>query len=645
LLIKEVILENFMSYEYARIPIKSGLNLICGPNGSGKSSILLGISVALGQTYTERSRKLSDLIRWGDDSSRVTVVFDNKPKQKRRPVQRYNADFLRLSRYIKGDGTYWFEANFQTITKSEVKDILTTLGINPDNILIIMHQHTMEEFGIINLKQKLLMLEEAMGMGEYRKNILEAQEKLSQMISEEESIKNLLENAEQTLAYWKGEHEKYQRRKELNKQRDFLNREHFWSQLKKQEEIVDTWKNKISKKEKHLSLLLKNIEKNKEEINTISKKLNILFQNSRKSFYAILEYEKEKTECEVTKSICEGMITKLKFLNNIHHQIDLHESIKNIKNYMAELSSQIDYSSRRLKSVEEKISVTQLKITNFDEEIDKNSKKLLSKRVRDGIFSFQKKIEENELNILKNEHRLVQRDLFQLNPKLDQVGTRIDTQRNLQEISEDIKIIKIKLTLLGEISDDTEKMYLTCLNLFNELKQKALATSKNRKMALIAVEKRRQIWKRLLNSRLKEINQFFKKFLSNMDATGNIRLINSEDIETAGLELVVGFKGAEPAILDAYTQSGGERSAATMAFLLALQQFVKSPFRAVDEFDVHMDPRNREIFSTLLFKEISRNKDFQYLAITPGQITSVDENVHVITVQNVKGKSEVKVVA
>ena len=59
--INEIILENFMSYEYARIPLKPGVNLVCGPNGSGKSAILLGISVALGQSYTERSKKLSDL--------------------------------------------------------------------------------------------------------------------------------------------------------------------------------------------------------------------------------------------------------------------------------------------------------------------------------------------------------------------------------------------------------------------------------------------------------------------------------------------------------------------------------------------------------------------------------------------------------
>ena len=70
-----------------------------------------------------------------------------------------------------------------------------------------------------------------------------------------------------------------------------------------------------------------------------------------------------------------------------------------------------------------------------------------------------------------------------------------------------------------------------------------------------------------------------------------VRLINENDIEAAGIEILVGFKGAKPVPLNIYTQSGGERSTAIMAFLLALQQHVRSPFRAVDEYDIHMDEK------------------------------------------------------
>jgi len=84
--IREVILENFMSYDYGRIPLKNGLNVVLGPNGAGKSSILLGISVALGQAYTERSRRLSDLVKRGKDIARVTLLLNNSQKNGKRPL-------------------------------------------------------------------------------------------------------------------------------------------------------------------------------------------------------------------------------------------------------------------------------------------------------------------------------------------------------------------------------------------------------------------------------------------------------------------------------------------------------------------------------------------------------------------------------
>jgi chromosome segregation protein len=175
------------------------------------------------------------------------------------------------------------------------------------------------------------------------------------------------------------------------------------------------------------------------------------------------------------------------------------------------------------------------------------------------------------------------------------------------------------------------------------MKEKAHTVAMNRATTLREIENRKQMWRKLLQSTLDEVGATYRKFLYRIDATGSVRLIDTLDLEAAGLELIVGFKGATPQILDAYTQSGGERSAATMAFLLALQQHLKSSFRAVDEFDIHMDPRNREVISDMLLEEISRHQDIQYITITPGQITTIKENVHIITVQNISGKSEVTV--
>jgi hypothetical protein len=47
--------------------------------------------------------------------------------------------------------------------------------------------------------------------------------------------------------------------------------------------------------------------------------------------------------------------------------------------------------------------------------------------------------------------------------------------------------------------------------------------------------------------------------------------------------------------------SGGERSYSTVSLILAMWQMMEGPFRAMDEFDVFMDARNRKIAYNLFF--------------------------------------------
>ncbi|MEM4353022.1 MAG: hypothetical protein QXV68_05335, partial [Candidatus Caldarchaeum sp.] len=119
-----------------------------------------------------------------------------------------------------------------------------------------------------------------------------------------------------------------------------------------------------------------------------------------------------------------------------------------------------------------------------------------------------------------------------------------------------------------------------------------------------------------------------------------LRYLN--DIDKASVEIYVGFRGVEPTLLNAHTQSGGERIVATMAFLLALQKHIKSPFRAVDEFDVHLDPLNRERIINILTATAGRDGEAQYIIITPGRLP-YSGDMNVILVQNVRGRSTVSV--
>jgi chromosome segregation protein len=187
--------------------------VICGPNGAGKSSLLLAISVGLGQTYTERSRKLSDLIRWDSDQARVTLILDNNKVDNKRPVAKYNKDQIFLTRALRRDGKYWFELENRAATKQDVERLLGKLGVDPDNMLIIMHQNMVEQFSVLSNIDKLRMVEAAVGLEPFRENVLAAKTKLTRILSQEESVGKLLEQAEQTLKYWQEQYQKYQEKK------------------------------------------------------------------------------------------------------------------------------------------------------------------------------------------------------------------------------------------------------------------------------------------------------------------------------------------------------------------------------------------------------------------------------------------------
>ncbi|HII86213.1 TPA: hypothetical protein HA273_06605, partial [Candidatus Bathyarchaeota archaeon] len=188
------------------------------------------------------------------------------------------------------------------------------------------------------------------------------------------------------------------------------------------------------------------------------------------------------------------------------------------------------------------------------------------------------------------------------------------------------------------------RMYESYSKLYLELKEKAQLAAENREKTLEEVKTRMQSWRTVMQRLIDRVNLEYKRIMNQTLAAGEVRLANANDIELAGLEILVGFKGGKPVALDSHTQSGGERTTATMSFLLALQQHVMSPFRAVDEYDIHMDPKNREMIAQLLLSMI-QEATAQYVVITPSQITFARENANIITVQNVEGKSVVKEVA
>jgi chromosome segregation ATPase len=642
MLIQEVILENFMSYEYARVPFKHGVNVICGPNGAGKSSLLLAVSVGLGQSYTERSRKLSDLIRWGKDQARVTLVLDNSKRGDKRPVSKYSKDQLFLTRVLRRDGKYWFELENRAATKQDVERLLGKFGVDPDNMLIIMHQSMVEQFTVLSNVEKLRMVEAAVGLEPFRENVLQAQHKLTRILSQEESVSKLLESAEQTLSYWREQYEKYQEKKQLQTKRRFLERELAWAEVERRESIVKELEANRQRGQKSLNRIEEEAQAATEQLQAQQKQQEELKGEAKTVFGERLILERGIAENESTIALCPQLLTEAALLEPaIQNSTDANQFKLLRSENLREL---LENSRQHLSKLNEQVKINQAKLQSVEDAVEKVASHILDQRIHLALLQYRRENAVADLERIDASLKDAKASLGMATAKAEQSGARIAVLKSAMDVLDEIRVTDGHLAALQGVSEDIERMYESYSKLYLELKEKAQLVAENREKALQEVKVRMEAWRTVMQSLIDRVNLEYQKIMGQTLAAGEVRLANGHDVETAGLEILVGFKGGKPVTLDAYTQSGGERTTATMSFLLALQQHVRSPFRAVDEYDIHMDPKNREMIARMLVSTI-KDATAQYVVITPSQITFAQEDANIITVQSVEGKSIVREVA
>ena len=634
-MIKGVFLQNFMSYENAYIPLTNGLNLICGPNGAGKSSILLGISIVLGQSYTERAKKLSELIRWGQDEAKVTLILNNKLEDGRRLFPQFKNESIEVARVIRKNGDYNYFIQGKRFSKNEISSTFRKIGLNPDNMLIIMHQLMVGKFSLTNPQEKLKMLEEAVGFQSYRENVLTAVKRLSEFKSEEEKLLNSLDSAKATYEFWRREYEKLLKKQELNLRLNEVNKKIAWLKVKrKKEELLNLLKriNELKSQkinvENDIKSFLEKIDfealKYNERLNEKTfreEELLRLFKNEAElnAKLKLLNILLEKFPLEASKIASKIFDEKLTGNNIYELKIKLEEGLQGSKAFIEECKL-------KLKNLNELINESQLNLIDFkvNLEVEKRKIEMLNQEIEKA--EMLRLVEEEELKKLLNE--------------AEKLGLEVNVEKRFPELLLEKKIIEEQLKIYSNISENVEEVYESYAKLFEKLKSKAEEVLRNKEMVQKELKYREKSWANVLKSFLKKLSEDYNFILSFLGGKGEVKLINEDNIEKAGLEISVGFKGRSPKPLDSLTQSGGERSIALIAFLLALQRNVSAPFRAIDEFDVHMDPKNREAITELIISSWKSCKE-QYLVITPGEVHIPNNDVHVIVVQSVKGLSKV----
>jgi len=638
-----------MSYKNTSIPLRAGLNLIIGPNGAGKSSILLAISVVLGQAYTERAKKLSELIRWNEQEARISLLLDNEAPKGGRPFPQARSDKVLLTRVLKRSGDYHYLLNNKPISKINLVDGLSRIGLNPDNMLVIMHQLMVGRFGSVSPIDKLLLLEDAVGFAAYRREVLEASSRLQKLTTERETMSSVLEGTKETYLHWQREYEKYELKRKLEDQFKDLQRELIWRRIIRRESSQKRVKDRIS------SLQGKMVE-TREEFETSHKQHQQVLTDLARVSVELEELREEHLKLEHGRGVRAGSLewiskvtdllrTQQEVLTTLQQKardVSLAAENDQLSQVLSDLVEEHEKISNTAETADHDFEKVRIGITELTSQLGKNTDLLIESRVKKEVSNFKLALMEQEVQELEVQLRIGQEEIEPLKTQASQLGPVFEDPRDLQQISLDVASVQERLRPLAHLSAEVEKMYKNYGDLYEDVKKKAEVVEQNRSEVLGELRERFDRWKTVMDKLLEELSARYNALLSEVESKGRIVIKASKDIEKAGLELYAGFKGNEPVSLDGLAPSGGERTVALIAFLLSLQQFISSPFRAIDEFDVHMDPRNRETVSKLIHAAAKATDSSQYIAITPGQVTLPEDNVHVIVVQNVEGSSIVK---
>ncbi|KAK3914444.1 Structural maintenance of chromosomes protein 6 [Frankliniella fusca] len=200
-----------------------------------------------------------------------------------------------------------------------------------------------------------------------------------------------------------------------------------------------------------------------------------------------------------------------------------------------------------------------------------------------------------------------------------------NTKRNLETIDKELKSLNKRLAsvekTLGQNAEASGKDFQEKMSVYNATKKYIVALKTNVEYLRMALDQRKGLYHTQKKLTVGVVSHQFTRVLRFRNCTGNVRV----NFERKSLDISVGpVDEGERAGLGTSSLSGGERSYATMAFVIALWNVTELPFYFLDEFDVFMDMLNRQTVLTLLLRFAKQKCGYQFGFLTPLDTTAIN---------------------
>ena len=396
-------------------------------------------------------------------------------------------------------------------------------------------------------------------------------------------------------------------------------------------EILEAERKRVEAREAIERLKVNELEREEEEVE--------MFKEEVSSLRA--EYEKVKV-----KAIeLEAMLTEAR--KHLERLEDSRRKLVEEKTQLEERVQKLDRESRNaLMENERNIEV----LERLKEELDEKTIKLselmeLSRSLSEKINEYSLKLREyaRELDEVGVEYQELSSKIGSLRVRRTQLEAELSRlKEGLKELGgQEIELPEFDQELLEKILAGLEEE-LKELEMINQLApaqyEDLIQNYKLRSIRISELEKEREKiikfieWiegekKRVFLETFDKVAETFEIFFSRLTGgQGWLRLENPNDPFSGGVEMILKFPGKSAR--SARAASGGEKSVAAVALLLALQGLTPADFYIFDEIDAHMDLQYSRRLAEL-FKEMAEKTQIIVISLKDIMAEKADQLIGV----------------
>lgn len=362
---------------------------------------------------------------------------------------------------------------------------------------------------------------------------------------------------------------------------------------------------------------------------------------------------------------------KKRWLNELSHIRQLNMLLEQKREALERLRNEaidLDAEHRKAAAEQRKICSCRVKearnFANKLQECHKKHREFAEHRLDMVKVLVDRKKAEEKLRVVQNEYCSLENRVKSM--KEDLLRLKREAQSKLKEAQEATKCSSSTLTIPPDVAKEFLKLPNTAAEITKKLHEEEVKLScmlpvdlsvesehhqrkrdiekleadvKGNETQLSELETEmedtRSRWLPNIEELLQRINVGFGRFFRALGCAGDVSLYQGEQAhqyDQFGVNIRVKFRDQEAlAELSAAHQSGGERSVATVLYMMALQELTSVPFRCVDEINQGMDSENeRRVFEMIM--NTARQNSAQYFLLTPKLLPDLPyaENVTMI---------------